>query len=205
MKVLVVLAHPSTKSFNHAIAETVTQTLKDNEHDVMFHDLYEEKFYPVLTIEEIRRGAALSPLVQRHVNDLSSADGIVVIHPSWWGQPPAILKGWIDRVFRPGVAYEFMDGEVGLAAPKGLLKVEDALVINTANTPREIVFKMFGDTLDQIWHRSIFGFCGVRNYHRNLYDQVIVSTPEQRKDWLDDVRSTVNKIFPKAKAGRMIA
>jgi len=48
----------------------------------------------------------------------SEASGIVIVHPNWWGQPPAILKGWVDRVLRPGVAYEFTEGDQGKVSPK---------------------------------------------------------------------------------------
>lgn len=206
MKVLVVLGHPSTKSFNHAIADTVVETLKDNGHDVMYHDLYAENFDPVLPYNEISQEASISPVVKKHSDELASADGIIVVHPSWWGQPPAVLKGWIDRVFRPGVAYKFEEGEEpGKAAPVGLLKAENALVINTENTPHDIVKQMFGDTLEDIWNRSILTFCGVKNYNRKVYDQIAISTPEQRKAWLDEVRVTVDQIFPRAGVMRRIA
>jgi len=54
-----------------------------------------------------------------------------VVHPNWWGQPPAILKGWIDRILRPGVAYQFLEGDAGEGVPVGLLKAETALIFNT--------------------------------------------------------------------------
>lgn len=196
MKVLVILAHPSPNSLNHAMAMNAVQALQDSGHEVMFHDLYKEKFDPVLPYGEVARDAILDPQIQQYCNELSSADGVVIVHPSWWGQPPAILKGWVDRVFRAGVAYEFKDSEVGRGTPVGLLKAENSLVINTENTPHEIVQQVFGDTLDSIWDKSVLTFCGIKNFHRKVYDQVIISTPEQRGAWLDDVRATIEQIFP---------
>ena len=64
------------------------------------------------------------------------AQGIVIVHPNWWGQPPAILKGWVDRVLRPEVAYRFLEGDAGEGVPVGLLKAKAAIVFNTSNTPR---------------------------------------------------------------------
>ena len=104
----VVLAHPDKGSFNHAIAETVVDELTRFGHEVCFHDLYEEGFDPVLRGEEIPGEASLPQEIENHCNEIAAAEGIVVIHPNWWGQPPAILKGWIDRVIRPGVCYEFL-------------------------------------------------------------------------------------------------
>lgn len=88
-------------SFNHALAGAAMQALHSNGHEVVFHDLYQERFDPVLPAEEIPRGAALDPVVKAHCDEITAADGIIIIHPNWWGQPPAILKGWADRIFRP--------------------------------------------------------------------------------------------------------
>jgi len=101
VKVLVILAHPDSDSFNHAIASTAIEALKENGHEVIFHDLYKERFDPILLHEEIPKDADLDKLIERHCAELAEADGIIVVHPNWWGQPPAILKGWIDRVIRP--------------------------------------------------------------------------------------------------------
>lgn len=113
MKISVILGHPDEGSFNHAIAEAVVQTLLENGHEVFFHDLYGEGFDPVLPHGEAPRGAHLDPVIQRHCDEIAGAEGIVIVHPNWWGQPPAILKGWVDRVIRAGVAYEFMEGDSG--------------------------------------------------------------------------------------------
>ena len=67
------------------------------------------RFDPLLPYDEIVRNAILPESVARHCEEIAAADGIIVIHPDWWGMPPAILKGWIDRVLRPGVAYRFAD------------------------------------------------------------------------------------------------
>ncbi|MDD1752175.1 MAG: NAD(P)H-dependent oxidoreductase [Methanotrichaceae archaeon] len=105
MRVLVILAHPNLGSFNHAIAEASVETLRQNGHEVFFHDLYQENFTPTLPYLEIPKDAPVDLEIQRHCRELTSADGIIIVHPNWWGQPPAILKGWVDRVIRPGVAY----------------------------------------------------------------------------------------------------
>jgi len=75
----------------------------------------------------------LPELIKRHCEEFGQADGIIIIHPNWWGQPPAILKGWIDRVIRTGIAYEFKEGDSGEGIPKGLLKAGAAMIFNTSN------------------------------------------------------------------------
>jgi len=151
MDILVILGHPSKESFNYAIAETVINTLANDGHDVMFHDLYEEEFNPIITHQEIPKDAEIDKVIQKHCNDICNADGIIIIHPNWWGQLPAILKGWIDRVIRPGVTYKFDEGDNGEGVPIGLLKAQSALVFNTSNTSKEREMKIFGDPLEGLW------------------------------------------------------
>lgn len=196
MKVSVILGHPDKGSFNHAIAEMTIRTLQGNGYDVFFHDLYEEKFNPILPHEESPKGASLDPVIRKHCNEISEAEGIIIIHPNWWGQPPAILKGWIDRVIRAGVAYEFTEADSGEGIPVGLLKARTALVLNTSNTPRERELKVFSDPLEAIWKNCIFDLCGVKNFYRKMYGVIVTSTLGQRKLWLKDVQETVNNYFP---------
>ena len=195
MKVSVILAHPNTRSFNHAIAEIVIAELNQNGHQVAFHDLYAERFNPVLSTHEIPEDASLTEELQSHCKEISAADGIIVIHPNWWGQPPAILKGWVDRVIRPGTAYKFLDGDIGEGIPVGLLKAKIALVFNTSNTPTERELKVFGDPLEAIWKKCIFDLCGVKTFHREMFNVVITSTAVQRQQWLSTVREIVEHYF----------
>lgn len=196
MKILVILAHPRPGSFNHAIAEAAVQALAATGHQVVFHDLYGECFDPILDIEEIPRASEPGNVIGRHCRELAEAEGIIVIHPNWWGMPPAILKGWVDRVMRPGLAYEFLEGDGGEGVPRGLLQARRALVFNTSNTPPQREQEAFGDPLQALWQRCIFGLCGVAHFCRRTYSVVVTSTEQQRMAWLDDVRTTVRKCFP---------
>jgi NAD(P)H dehydrogenase (quinone) len=191
VNVSVILGHPHAGSFNHAIAETVLRTLQRGGQVASFHDLYAEGFDPLLPHEEIVKDAELAPLVKRHCDEIAQADGIVVVHPNWWGQPPAILKGWIDRVLRPGVAYEFVEGDGGEGVPVGLLKARTALVFNTSNTPEERELRVFGDPLEALWKVCIFELCGVKNFYRRMYRVVVTSSLDQRHAWLLDVEDIV--------------
>jgi NAD(P)H dehydrogenase (quinone) len=196
MKISVILAHPHQTSFNHAIAKTVVETLQHNGHAVQYHDLYAEGFDPILPHEEIPKGAQPDPVVNRHCDEIVAADGIVIVHPNWWGQPPAMLKGWVDRVLRPGVAYEFAEGDSGEGIPIGLLKARTALVFNTSNTPSKRELEVFGDPLEVLWKTCIFDLCGVKNFHRRMYNVIVTSSLEQRKAWLANVQEIVERYFP---------
>ena len=115
MKVFVIIGHQKVGSFCHAIADVAVNELGKLGHEVVFHDLYREKFDPILTHEELAGDAPIDPTVKQHLEEITAAEAYVVVHPNWWGQPPAMLKGWIDRVFRQGYCYEFgPQGPIGM-------------------------------------------------------------------------------------------
>lgn len=193
MNALVILAHPDPGSLNHALAAAASEELAAAGCDVRFHDLYAEAFDPLLPAAEMPRDGAVDPLVLRHCRELAAADAIVVVHPNWWGQPPAILKGWIDRVVRPGVAYEFEEGDSGEGVPRGLLRARVAIVLNTSNTPEERERTEFGDPLQLLWHNCVFRLCGVARFVRRIYRVVATSSAGQRQAWIEDARRVVRE------------
>jgi putative NADPH-quinone reductase len=197
MEISVILAHPDAKSFNHAIAQTAAERITQNGHGVILHDLYAEGFDPILPIGEIPENAPLPEEIERHCREISAVDGIVIVHPNWWGQPPAILKGWVDRVIRPGVAYKFLEGDGGEGVPMGLLKAKAAVVLNTSNTPAERETAVFGDPLETLWKNCVFDLCGVANFHRETFGMVVTSSEGQREQWLGRVRQIVDRYFRK--------
>jgi len=196
MKMSVILAHPDKGSFNHAIAGAAIKALKKNGHRVAFHDLYREKFPAVLPAREIPRDVSLPSIISRHCSEISSAEGIIIVHPNWWGQPPAILKGWIDRVLRPGLAYTFAEGDSGEGELIGLLKASAVLVFNTSNTPVERELNVYGDSLETLWKNNMFISCGVKSFYRKNFGAIITSSLEQRAKWLSDVEEITNNCFP---------
>ena len=196
MKISLILAHPKPSSFNHAIARSALTQLERNNHEVRYHDLYAEKFNPVLPFAELPDNASLEPELEIHCREISTAEGIIIVHPNWWGQPPALLKGWVDRVFRAGTAYQFLDGDDGQGIPVGLLKAKTAMVFNTANTPAERETAVFGDPLETLWKNCIFGLCGVNVFFRNIFAVMITSSAEQRNGWLREVQKNCDTYFP---------
>jgi putative NADPH-quinone reductase len=196
MQISIILAHPRPGSFNHAIAAEAAAVLRKSGHTVLFHDLYREQFDPLLPSGEIPRDAPLPPAVALHCREIAAADGIVFVHPDWWGMPPAILKGWIDRVLRPGTAYRFAPTDSGGGVPVGLLAAKAVLVFNTSNTPEEREREVFGDPLERLWKDGIVSFCGVPIFRRRMFCVVVTSTEEQRKEWLGTVREMTRIMFP---------
>ncbi|KRE89822.1 hypothetical protein ASG87_02415 [Frateuria sp. Soil773] len=189
MKALVVMGHPCPESFNHAIAGTIAGAWRAAGCEVAFHDLVQEGFDPRLTAAEARGEASADPLVQVHVAQLLDCDLLAVVHPNCWGAPPAIVKGWIDRVFAPGAAHGFAKGEDMGDEPVGLLKAKAALVVNTGNTPAERERAVFGDPLERIWCDCLLHYCGVRQVVRRLFGVVATSSPDERRGWLADTEA----------------
>jgi NAD(P)H dehydrogenase (quinone) len=193
MNALLVVANPVPSSFSHAMAQVAIEVLDRGGVMARYHDLYDENFDPVQRTGESGNRSSDDALVEKYCAELAGADLILVFHPNWWGQPPAILKGWIDRVFRPGVAYDYPPGTGPEGVPLGLLKARCALVFNTSNTPLEREHTVFGDPLQTLWKNCVFGLCGVQHFERRLFGPMATSTPEVRRVWLDDVATLVSR------------
>ncbi|MBN2466513.1 MAG: NAD(P)H-dependent oxidoreductase [Deltaproteobacteria bacterium] len=185
MKVLVVYAHPNPKSFNHAVLESFTKGLADAGHRFDLVDLYDIGFNPCLSQDDFDRLAKRETpddikIQQEKVTD---ADGLAFIHPIWWTGPPAILKGWIDRVFFMGFAYN-IDEKTGHYA--GLLKHRKAMVIGTA-AASETEAKAAGleDAFKKIDTDGIFRFCGIATVEEVIFHNVVAADDLTRRNYLN--------------------
>jgi NAD(P)H dehydrogenase (quinone) len=149
MKVLIVHAHPEPQSFNAALTQAATTALREAGHDVTVSDLYAEHFDPVAGRHDFLQAAnpdrfhyqseqahaavnrSFAPDLAREQARLQSADLLVLQFPLWWGSPPAILKGWLERVLAYGIAY--VDGR---RFTSGLFKGRRAIIsVTTGGTP----------------------------------------------------------------------
>lgn len=151
MKHLVIVAHPRINSLTMRLAQAYVEELAARGHQHTLHDLYRMEFDPVLTNAEIAQthGAAAPPEVLQAQQDIQAAEAVTVIYPLWWLSMPAILKGYIDRVFARGFAYESRQGHVhGLLAGKKcvLVTLSGAPLPLLAGTGRWNAVKMLQDT-----------------------------------------------------------
>ena len=188
MKVLVVYAHPNPQSFNHAILDAFTKGLAEGSHTYEVVDLYAIRFNPCLDVEDLTKLTAgkVPDDIKAQQEKVTHAEAIVFIHPVWWAGPPAILKGWIDRVFSMGFAYRF-DEKTG--EPVGLFKHRKALVINTAGAGEEDA-KASGMT-DAINHTEVqgmFSFCGIRKSQHVVFYNVMMTDNKTRLKYLEEAR-----------------
>jgi NAD(P)H dehydrogenase (quinone) len=189
MKYLIIYAHPNPKSFNHAILERLQKTLKDAGRSYEVRDLYALKFNPALSRKELElmpQGKAPKEIKeeQQHIKD---ADVVVFIYPIWWSAMPAILKGYIDRVFSEGFAFA-IDGD----RLKGLLGGKKAIVINTTGAPRDVLVGAGGeDAMRAMVDHAILEFCEMEVVaHKYLY-AVPDADEAARMQMLDEVAGLV--------------
>lgn len=195
LKALTVIGSPKSEGFVNALAEAATEVLERRGVAVEVHDLYAEGFDPVAPVTETFTvgtdveeaiAATADPVIRAHRRALVEADYLVVAHPNWWGKPPAIVAGWMDRVLVPGLAYR-LDTREGLPTP--LLNLKSVLVLNTGDTPPQREYKKFGDPLDAIWRRCVGLYLNPAKVHRMLAAPVGGSTEEQREGWLAQARA----------------
>lgn len=193
-RVLIVLAHPNRDSLNHALSARAAEAASAAGYEPHLRDLYAEGFDPVLQEAEVRRRFPFDETIQAHFRDVQEAAGFVFVHPDWWGQPPAILKGWLDRVFRPGVAYDF-EGEEFLEKKKvPLLTGRWALVLSTTDA----VKGKSPHPLESIWSEQIFAFCGIAPHSVEIMYDVRNSTGRMRRAWLKQVGTSLHTLLETA-------
>jgi len=194
-RVLIVTAHPDPQSFTLALAQRMAAGARVAGAEVELCDLYREDFDPRLTLSEAKGLPTDDPAVQAHIARLVAADALIIVHPNWWGGPPALLKGWIDRVFAPGAAYDFEkkidDG--GVQIP--LLRTRAALIVNTSNTAADREQDVFGDPLERMWCDCLLSYCGVRRTDRWVLRIIATSTPEQRALWLEEAENRAGRLI----------
>ncbi len=189
---LIVYAHPNPKSFNHAIKEKVVEVLtrRDVPHEV--RDLYATGFNPVLSAKDFETflSGSVPEDIKLEQEFIRKAQFLVFIYPIWWTGMPAILKGYIDRVFSYGFAYEERNGEL-----VGLLSDKKAIIINTLGAS-SLDYGPSGmeECLRKTADVGIFKFCGIEVIeHMFLYSVPYVSD-EERSKMLELVEKTFEKL-----------
>lgn len=195
VKVLVVYAHPVEESYAAALRDAVVAALRENAHDIDLCDLYAEGFDPVLSREErigYRAVEVNRSSVAAHVERLERAEGVILVFPSWWYGMPAILKGYFDRVWLPGVAFEF--GPQAIRPLLGRLRLFGA--VTTTGAPAWFTRLYMGNPSRKVLIRGLSRLLPARRVERfwlALYgmDQ---STPEQRVRFIERVKRRLSAV-----------
>ena len=157
MRVLVIFCHPSSQSYGAALYELACRTLRAAGHDLRTHDLYREGFDPVLSTEEwgqyLTHPERNQATQASHIADLQWAEGLVVVYPTWYYGVPAMLKGWLERVWLPGVTFEIATGKQRRPRPK-LQHIKLLVGITTSGSPWWWI-KLIRDPGRSMWTRGL--------------------------------------------------
>ncbi len=202
MHVLVVYCHPHEASFTAAVRDEVTACLEQTGAETRLVDLYAEAFQPVLGKVEwsaYEDTGSRSDDILRHAELLKWCDTLIFVYPTWWYGHPAILKGWMERILLPGVAFEMPDG--GDIRPM-LRNVRRLGVFTTCGASRWLTFVVGAPGRKTIL-RGIGLLCHSRVRKTFVaHYRMDSSTDESRKRHLARVRKAVDKLTSSSGAGR---
>ena len=189
MKYLLIYAHPSSASFNHAIMETISDELKKSNRDFEVRDLYKIQFNSILSADDLVaiQNNALPRDIKTEQEKIRSADTLIFIFPIWWSSMPAILKGYIDRVFSLKFAYDITQDGI-----EGLLKGKKTFIVSTTGASKEDYDKMEGfKFMNQSMDMAIFQFSGMEVIGHKYFSSVPYVSDQDRKKMLKELRLLV--------------
>ena len=188
MNILIIYTYPNHQSFNSAILKVVQQNLS-KDHNVKTLDLYKEQFDPVLRFNDTHKRRDLNnvPDMEKYRNLITWTDHIIFIYPIWWSGMPAMLKGFIDRVFTAGFAYSY--GKRGLI---GHLQNKSAWIITTHNTPALVT--LFVQDYGKVLKNQVLKLCGISPIKLTELNGVERKTDQQRQEMLKKIGQLASQI-----------
>jgi NAD(P)H dehydrogenase (quinone) len=192
MNHLIIYANYNDGSFNHALCNELILTYNKLGHTVNVRDLYAIEFNPVLTEKDLKaiQSNNIPPDILIEQEFVRNADIITFLYPIWWTGMPAILKGYIDRVFSYGFAYKA--GEKGTM---GLLGDKKAFIINTTGQPRSLYEKGMYQALNMTSDTGIFNFCNIEMIDHMYFSSINSVSDETRLCYLDEARTRAIELF----------
>ncbi len=162
----------------------MAEYLKSRGHGVALSDLYSEPFPPLMPLEEISRGGTTDSLVLEHQKNLVKADRLLLFYPDWWGMPPAVLKGWIDRTLATETAYRW-EGEDFLEKEwVPLLGEKEAVVFVTADGV------LNESWLRELWDGKVFGKCGM-SLSLRILDRIRERSYGEIRLWVEEQKASL--------------
>ncbi|WP_312507870.1 NAD(P)H-dependent oxidoreductase [Chryseobacterium culicis] len=187
MRHLIIYTHPNENSLNHNLLNTVVETLHARNEEVVVRDLYAIGFDPVLCLNDMQgqRMGKVSADIKTEQEYISWAEQITFIYPIWWTGLPAVMKGYIDRVFSYGFAYRYDQG-----VQKGLLKGKTTIIINTHGKSHDEYEKMGMDkALTLTSDNGIFIYSGLEIIRHLFFDKADKASAEDLEIWKEQIKS----------------
>lgn len=183
-KILIINGHPNKDSFNVGIAKAYKDGALQSGADVQEIVIADVDFNPNLQFGYQKR-MELEPDLINAWEKIKWADHLVWIHPVWWGGLPAITKGFIDRLFLPGLAFKYRENSVWWDK---LLKGKTAHIITTLDQPGFYYRFFFGRPSVNQLRKSVLEFCGIQPVKLTYVGVIKTSDDKQRQKWLEKVR-----------------
>jgi putative NADPH-quinone reductase len=191
---MIVYAHPYDKSYNRAIRDATVKGLGKAAHEIDLVDLYKDKFNPVLSVEDLEaalRKQSFDPVVIDYQRRIEKVQHIIFIAPIWFESVPAIMKGFLDRVFTHGWAYEKVEGK---GVPKGNLTHLSATVISTLGSPKFVYRLFYNNALKGVLINGTLKCCGVKKVKWFMLDKIQETTEERRKQFLSKIEDYMSNL-----------
>lgn len=185
MKHLVIFAHPYEKSFINGIVKTIKESTIEVGSEIEVRDLYKLQFDPILKASDLLnlQTGEFAEDIKEEQKYIEWADLITFVYPIWWAGLPAMLKGYVDRVFCNGFA--FGNSKNG---PVGLLREKKAMLFSTTGIPSDIYNEIgMHQSMKQTSDEAIFNFCGMEVLSHTFLGGVPTSTKEEREKYLSEI------------------
>lgn len=189
-KILIINGHPNKDSYCSALAEAYKEGALTQHAEIKEIRISELNFEPNLKFG-YRKRIELEPDLLEAQEKIKWADHLVWVHPVWWGGLPAILKGFIDRVFLPGFAFQYRDNSVWWDK---LLTGKTAHIITTLDQPGWYYALVYGKPSTNQLKKSTLTFCGIKPVKVTYVGIIKNSSDEQRAKWLLKIRALGNKL-----------
>ena len=188
-KIAIINGHPNKDSFNFGVAEVYRAGAAETGAEVKEIVIRDLNFNPNLQFGYQKR-MELEPDLMKACEIIQWADHLVWVHPVWWGGFPALMKGFIDRLFLPGMAYKYRENSVWWDK---LLKGKTAHIITTLDQPGWYYRLFFGRPSVNQLKKSILEYCGVKPVKLTYIGIIRNSKDEQRGQWLRKVKELGRK------------
>lgn len=182
-KILIINGHPNKESFNHALAEAYRDGAIETGATISEINIGALHFNPNLQFGYTKR-MDLEPDLLESLEKIKAADHLVWIHPVWWGGLPALMKGFLDRLFLPGLTYQYRENSMWWDK---LLKGKTARIITTLDQPGWYYRLVYGRPSVNQLKKSTLEFCGVKPVKVTYVGIIKTAQPEQRQKWINQI------------------
>lgn len=189
-RVTIIYCHPYTKSFNHAVLDSVIANMNGSSTTFELLDLHADQFQPYYDAEELRlfhTGETHDPLVRRYLAALQHCDGLIIITPIWWNGIPGMLKGFIDKVMKEGEGLSHTVTKTGIHGC--LTNLKHAYVLTTSTSPTAYYRFLLGNGIRRIFINKTLKQIGVRRGTWINLGSISSSSTQKRLRHLERIRT----------------